>query len=115
MDSKIQKVGTKPDYHKIYSDIIRLRHPEKRKYCEDILSKVNLSDLDVIKLNDIVFSQQKKESQIFNQMHRAYNEQAILQILNYQKKNKLNNSQLAVYFKLSRNTVAKWKKIYKII
>jgi len=115
MDRKIQEVGRKPDYRKIYSDIIQLKHPEKGKYCEDILSKEQISDLDVIKLNDIIFSHQSKKSQISNQKHRAYNEQAILQMLNYQKKNNLNNTQLAVYFKLSRNTVAKWKKIYKII
>ncbi|MFP3599489.1 helix-turn-helix domain-containing protein [Chryseobacterium sp. SIMBA_029] len=115
MDREIQKVNRKPDYHKIYSDIIQLRHPEKEMYCQNILSKKNISDLDVIKLNDIIFPKQNKKSDIFNQQHRAYNELAILQMLRYQKKNNLNNTQLAVYFKLSRNTVVKWKKIYKIL
>ncbi|VFB04514.1 Uncharacterised protein [Chryseobacterium taihuense] len=105
---------TVPDYYKIYSDIIKLKHPEKEKYCQNILSKKNISGLDVIKLNDIIFPPQKKKDQIFNHKHRAYNKQTILQILNYQKKNNLNNTQLAAYFKLSRNTVAKWKKIYKM-
>ncbi|MFP3598634.1 helix-turn-helix domain-containing protein [Chryseobacterium sp. SIMBA_029] len=112
MDRKVQKVGTKPDYRKIYSDIIGLRHPEKSKYCRAILSKEHISDLDVIRLNDIIFSQQNRENEIFNQKHRAYNEEAILQMLNYQEENSLNNTQLAANFKLSRNTVAKWKKIY---
>jgi len=40
----------------------------------------------------------------FDQMHGFYNTSAILQILDYQKENKLNNIQLAAYFKMSRNT-----------
>ncbi|WP_390450607.1 helix-turn-helix domain-containing protein [Chryseobacterium sp. Alg-005] len=108
-------MNTRPDYHKIYSDIIQLRYPEKEKYCQVILSQNPISELEVIKLNDIIFSQQENENQISNQRHRAYNEQVILKILNYQKKNRLNNTQLAIHFNLSRNTVAKWKKIYKII
>jgi hypothetical protein len=33
-------------------------------------------------------------------------------MLDYQKKNKLTNSQLAKHFKLSRNTVTKWKRLF---
>jgi len=112
MDRQIQKINTTPDYHRIYSDILQLKYPEKEKYCQTILSKKQLSVLEVIKVNDIIFSQQKKENLALNQMHRAYNEQVILQILNYQKRNNLNNTQLALHFKLSRNTVAKWRKLY---
>lgn len=113
MDRQVQKINAAPNYHKIYSDIIQLKYPEKEKYCQSILSKKELSALEVIMINDIIFSKYKKENLVFNQMHRAYNKQTILEILNYQKNNKLNNSQLALHFKLSRNTVAKWKKLYK--
>ena len=33
-------------------------------------------------------------------------------MLKYQEKHHLNNSQLALYYKISRNSVAKWKKLF---
>jgi len=47
-----------------------------------------------------------------NQKLKSYDKNTILQILDYQKKHHLNNTELALHFKLSRNTVAKWKKIF---
>lgn len=44
--------------------------------------------------------------------HHSYDLASIIDILEYQKKNQLNNIQLANHFKLSRNTVAKWKKSF---
>ena len=43
---------------------------------------------------------------------RAYNKLTIMEILEYQKKNNINNTELSRYFKLSRNTIAKWKKCF---
>lgn len=99
-----------PNYKRIYIDIIEKMHPDKEKLCKSLLNKTNLSILDIISLNDIIFENKDKETLIFNQMHRSYDENAILDILEYQRKNKLNNTQLANHFKLSRNTVTKWKK-----
>lgn len=107
----LEKQG-KPDYIKIYTDLIELKYPEKRYKCQAILSKSSLSPLDVIDLERILFKSIDKEFDDFNQAHRSYNEKAILEILEYQDKNKLNNSEIARHFKLSRNTIAKWKKIY---
>ncbi|WP_317126520.1 helix-turn-helix domain-containing protein [Chryseobacterium nematophagum] len=73
-----------------------------------------LSVLDVIQLNKIIFGPVDKETEEFNQSHRSYTVSSIFQILDFQKKNKLNNTQVALYFKLSRHTVAKWKKKYLI-
>lgn len=49
-----------------------------------------------------------------NKSHRAYSKEAIYKILEYQKKNCLNNTQLAKHFKLSRNTVTKWKILFNV-
>jgi len=66
--------------------------------------------MDIIKLNEIIFGI-KKENELCNPKHHSYSKNDIIQILEYQKKNKLNNSQLANHFKLSRNTITKWKRI----
>lgn len=99
-----------PDYKKIYEDIIAQKHPEKAKSCNAILKKERLTMLDVIALNNIIFETADQDTIIFNQKHRSYNEQTIMDILDYQRKNNLTNSELALKYKLSRNTVGKWKK-----
>ncbi|MCT2409141.1 helix-turn-helix domain-containing protein [Chryseobacterium antibioticum] len=99
-----------PDYKLIFTDIILKKHPAKELSCRTILKKDVISVLDVIKLNDLVFGTGDKTTSINNQKYRAYDESTIIDILKYQKRNKLNNSQLATHFKISRNTIAKWKK-----
>lgn len=103
-----------PDYKKIFNDIIEKKHPEKRDCCQSILSKNELSVLDVIRLNNLVFGRSSKDESIMNQKYKSYNKKSIIEILNYQKQNRLNNTQLAMHFKLSRNTVTKWKKMFLV-
>lgn len=103
MDNKI------PNYSRIYSDIINFKYPDRKHDCKTILNKQKLSVFDILELNRKIFGNHNKES---NQKYRSYNKSTILEILSYQKRNRLNNSQLALHFKLSRNTVAKWKKIF---
>ncbi|PUV24631.1 transposase [Sphingobacterium athyrii] len=100
------------NYKKIYHDIIVRKYPEHLAKFQNILSKEVLSELDVLMLNRKIFGASDGSTEQFNQMRRSYSEIAIVKILNYQKKNNLNNSQLAIHFQLSRNTVAKWKKIF---
>lgn len=102
-----------PNYTKIYKDLILTKYPEKWSRCENLLAKETLSVLDVIKINNILFNNTSNKGVLdFNQRHRSYSRTTIFQILDYQKKNKLNNTQLANHFKLSRNTISKWKKIF---
>lgn len=103
-----------PNYRKIYTDIILKKHPEKLNICSPVLQKKTLSTLDIIRLNQMVFGLKEKGTFQFNQKHRSYDQSAILDILEYQEKNGLNNTQLANHFKLSRNSVAKWKKIFAL-
>ncbi|WP_228388385.1 helix-turn-helix domain-containing protein [Chryseobacterium sp. CBo1] len=70
--------------------------------------------MDVITLNSKIFNLSDKDTHHFNQKHKSYDEQTILEILDYQRKHKLNYIELATHFKLSRDTVAKWKKIFLV-
>lgn len=100
-----------PNCKLIYQDIISKKYPHKKSKCKDILNKKELSVLDIIRLNSLIFDE---EIIIFNQRLRSYDKSAILDILHYQKMNSLNNSEVAKKFKLSRNTISKWKKMFLI-
>lgn len=104
--------NSRPDYIKIFSDIISNKYPERRKEFESYLAKDILSIIDIITLNNRIFGVDNKETLDFNQKHKSYDTETILMILNYQDKHNLNNGELANHFRLSRNTVAKWKKLY---
>lgn len=111
MDRKKQKIS-QPYYKKIYSDILTKKFPEKVNECKSILSKKELSILDIIQLNQQIFGYNEIFSD--NQRLRSYDNQSIVEILEYQKKYNLNNTQLSIHFKLSRNTIAKWKSKFKV-
>ncbi len=110
MDRKEQKIN-RPFYNKIYTDIISKRFPDKIKDCKNILAKKELGFLDIIELNQKIFGDQDEFN---NQRLRSYNIETVCKILEYQKKNDLNNTQLAIHFKLSRNTIARWKKSFMV-
>lgn len=105
-------VDDSPNYKRIYEDIIMEKCPEKIEEYRQILKKEKLSELDIIELEKKIFGLADKETFSFNQKHRSYNESTILKILQYQKIHKCNNSQLAIHFKLSRNTITKWKRLF---
>lgn len=69
---------------------------------------------DIIRLDHLIFNDSSQDSIRFNQRHKSYDKETILYVIKYQKDNNLNNSATAQYFNISRNTLAKWKKIYKI-
>ena len=102
-----------PNYKLIFSDILDKKYPEKKKECEDLLRKNDLSVLNILELNQKIFGV-NKDTQIFNQKCRAYKKSDILQILDYQKNNNLTNTELANHFKISRNTISKWKKVFLV-
>lgn len=101
-----------PNYKRIYKDLIEQKYPEKAEKCKSLLEKNDFSVLDVIKINRLLLDDKNYDD--YNQKYRSYNKSAILEMLWYQKEHNLNNTQLASHFKLSRNTVAKWKKSFWI-
>lgn len=105
---------TQPDYKRIFTDILNTEHPDKICHCKKKLEKEQLSSIDIVLLNKIVFGNNGQVINALNQKHRTYDRSAILEILTYKKIHKCNNSQLARQFNLRRNTVAKWKKIFII-
>jgi len=100
------------NYKALYTDIINDLYPDELSLYQDILNKEQLSFFDISKLNRLIFLDKNRSNSKVNQKFKSYQEKDILFILDYQKINKLNNTQLAIHFKLSRNTVAKWKKNY---
>lgn len=110
MDKQIQI--NRPDYKRIYFEMISRKFPEKMEKCTFLLSKEYFSPIDVITMQRIIFGNQKNEYKDPSQKHRSYDKETILQMLRYQKKERLNNTQLASHFKLSRNSIAKWKQMF---
>ncbi|PKF75437.1 helix-turn-helix domain-containing protein [Chryseobacterium sp. PMSZPI] len=101
-----------PNYKKIYTDIILMKHPDKLDTCQGLLEKKEFSTLDVIKLNQMVFGLKESNSIQLSQKHKSYDKSAIMEILEYQKKSGRNNTQVARQFNISRNSLAKWKKLF---
>ena len=99
------------NYQQIFRDILDTKYPEKKKVCIPLLQKENLSAMDIVKINTKIFGI-SRENETSNQKHRSYHKSDIFHILDYQKKHNCNNSRLANHFKLSRNTVTKWKKMF---
>lgn len=103
----------KPDYKQIYTDILNEKYPGKIED-EGISHKIDhiKNVMDVINLNTLIFGSKNRERENENQQLRAYDKNSILEILEFQRKNKINNSQLSIQFKISRNTITKWKKYF---
>ncbi len=103
----------RPNYTKIYQDIISDYFPEKIKdpQITRLIGGLETAE-DVIVLNDILFK--KAEKSFKNQQLRSYDKRTIEKILKYQKKYNLSNSRISLEFKMSRNTIAKWKKIFAV-
>ncbi|MDM1297273.1 helix-turn-helix domain-containing protein [Empedobacter falsenii] len=97
-----------PNYAIIFYDIISKKFPEKYNECKELLNKKDFNFLDILFINRKIFGKLNEETQ----KHRSYSESDILLILNFQKDNLLNNIETARYFNVSRNSIAKWKKIY---
>ncbi len=85
------------------------KYPEKAYRCEHFLKKKELTTLDIISLNIILCT---RDSQQVNQKLKSYDRSAIFEILSYQKQHALTNMATARYFKISRTTLQKWKRIF---
>ena len=112
MDKETQQRVIIPNYKRIYEDLLDRKYPHKKEACKAVLAKEKLSSIDVFLLNNLIFDKDIRDEHESDQKYRSYDKASILKILQYQKRNNLNNSQLAKHFGLSRNTVAKWKKMF---
>lgn len=69
-----------------------------------------LTHINLIIKNNIQYSSDNKRIQSL----KSYDHSFINYILEFQKKNKLSNTQIALKFKSSRNTIAKWNRNFTI-
>ncbi|MDR6922977.1 DNA-binding transcriptional regulator YiaG [Chryseobacterium sp. 2987] len=104
-----------PDYQCIYTDIISEKFPEK--FSDPLIQKKLQSlftTIDILQLDQLIFGDMEYTSELENQRLKSYDKNSVLKILEYQKKNKLTNAQTAAHFKMSRNTLAKWKSLFQV-
>lgn len=103
----------RPNYSKIYHDILQIEYPEKLKdpKIKALLKKLNTAE-DILNFNDKVFKQ-SKESLKNNQQLRTYDKKTVLKLLQYQKKHDLSISHMSREYKISRTTLSRWKKMFK--
>ncbi|WP_312301264.1 helix-turn-helix domain-containing protein [Chryseobacterium sp.] len=101
-----------PNYKKIYTDMIKMNFPDKLEVCAYILDKTKITSMDIITIQEKLFGIQNNFTEQSSKRFRSYDKSTILTILDYQKEHRINNSELARHFKLSRNTVSKWKKLF---
>lgn len=114
MDSKVsdrEKIENKPDFGKIFREMAKRKNLPKSEQ-KRIAEQKEWNSLDVIETNEKLFARRNKENLKFNQQHRAYDESSIKELLEYQQKHKLNNTEMMSLFKISRNTIVRWKRIF---
>lgn len=115
MASKTQnKLSDGPDYKTIYKDLIYKKYPEKINLFHLLFNKDFISSIEIVRLNKILFGYIDSEAKEYNKKLKSYDKRSILNILVFQKKNNLNNTQTAKHFTVSRNTIAKWRKIFPV-
>src|SRR5690606_40054197 len=102
-----------PNYKNIYSDIINRKYPHKKKRCKRILEKDQLTFLDVLELDELIFEKKSREMKEMDQKYRSYDKSTILEILEYQKKHKLNNTEVANHCNMIRYTISRWQKMFE--
>lgn len=113
MDTEIQskKIISRPDFGKIFQDMAQRKNLSDSKV-KEISSQKEWNSLDVIKMNEKIFGKASIGSLSFNQKHKAYDKSSIIEILNYQKEYSLNDTEMMKIFKISRNTINKWQKLF---
>ncbi|MCX8524203.1 helix-turn-helix domain-containing protein [Chryseobacterium formosus] len=101
----------RPNYNRIYEDLLKMKHPEKLE-CPKVkeqLGKLNSTD-EILKLNERLFKPSKETAKT-NQQLKTYDKKTMMKLLSYQKKHSLSTSFMSRKYNISRTTFSKWKKI----
>lgn len=96
------------NYSLIFEDMLRQKGlPVNEAQLKAVASTGK--NIDVLKVNESLLdkSTTKEDARL-----RSYTEMDIHYILQYKKENHLNITQTATHFKMSRNTLAKWIRLY---
>lgn len=99
----------RPNYKKIYQDMLKMEYPEKLKdpKIRELLDKLHTTE-DVLKFNDKLFNQSRE-----NQKLKTYDKKTMLKLLQYQKKHGHSTSYMSRKYKISRTTLSKWKLMFE--
>ncbi|MFC5874156.1 helix-turn-helix domain-containing protein [Chryseobacterium arachidis] len=102
----------RPNYTKIYQDMLKEKAPEKLEdpKIQRLIKKLKTTE-DILNFNDLVFTP-SKESSHNNQKLRIYDKKTILKLLDYQKKHELSISFMSKKYKISRTTISRWKRLF---
>lgn len=103
----------RPNYSKIYQDILKEQYPEKLQdpKIQQLLKNLTTTEA-VLSFNDKIFKQ-SKESLKNNQKLKTYDKKTTLKLLLYQKKHGFSTSYMSRKYKISRTTFSKWKKLFE--
>lgn len=103
----------RPNYKKIYQDMLKLEYPDKLKdpKIKELLGKLDTTE-DVLKFNERLFKS-SRESQKNNQKLKTYDKKTMLKLLQYQKKHGHSTSYMSKKYKISRTTLTKWKLMFE--
>ncbi|KQT25805.1 hypothetical protein ASG22_03620 [Chryseobacterium sp. Leaf405] len=103
----------RPNYKKIYQDMLKDDHPEKLENpkIQKLLNGLKTTE-EILNFNDLIF-EQSKESIRNNQQLKTYDKKTILKLLQYQKKHDFSTSYMSRQYKISRTTIAKWRKLFE--
>ncbi len=103
----------RPNYKKIYHDMLKLEHPEKLKdpKIRELLDKLHTTE-DVLNFNEKIF-EQSKESEKNNQRLKTYDKKTMFKLLQYQQKHGFSTSYMSRKYKISRTTISNWKKTFE--
>lgn len=101
----------RPNYSKIYHDLITTQYPEKMN-CPKVREQLEKLDSteEIIKLNKRLFSKTDKETEKNNQQLKTYDRKTMMKLLSYQQKHNLSTSYMSRKYKISRTTFTKWKR-----
>ncbi|WP_419868654.1 helix-turn-helix domain-containing protein [Chryseobacterium sp. CT-SW4] len=102
----------RPNYTKIYEDLIRLECPEKltEPTIKKQLQNLNTCE-DILNFNEKIFKQ-SKQSLKDNQKLKTYDRKTMLKLLQYQKQHGFSTNYMSKKYKISRTTLTKWRKTF---
>ncbi|MCS3869332.1 hypothetical protein J3D55_002248 [Chryseobacterium ginsenosidimutans] len=102
----------RPNYKRIYHDILKEKYPEKLEDAKVLYLLDNLKTVDdILKINALV-SDSSRKSSTNNQKLKNYDKQTVLKLLQYQRKHQLSTNFMSKKYNMSRNTISKWWKLF---
>lgn len=104
----------KTNYKEIYLSLILEKFPEKLDDAKVIWKLEHLDTaINVIELNDLLFHNGKRESNITDSRLRSYTQDEIIRILKYQEQYKKTNTDIINKYGMTRATLNTWRKRFQ--